>query len=457
MPLSRRTFATLFPTASGYRRLSERLFAHPLLLFLAFVLPVAVAAQSSISSTPSYTTAADTIGVKVYFRQGYSTLQPTFRNNGSRLDEFVGRVGEMHRDSSIRLNAIDILSYVSPEGSYSINKRLVRRRAANLTTYLRNKMPFLSDTLYNVQPQGIDWEGLAAMVEASDMRYRSEVLNILRNVPEKTYRNGILVDSRLKQLMDLRGGRPYNYMFEHFFPEMRSAGAYVVCNFERIAAHVSQPTDAPELPDHPDATEEADTILSLPAETVVLPRIESYKPTWIRHAYVKTNLPAWLCLWANIAGEIDIAPHWSANIAIYYSGWNYFKRSLKFRTTAIMPEVRYWLQECNDGFFVGAHPGLAYYNLALDGESRYQDHDGRTPAIGGGISIGFRFALPRNPRWKFEASVGGGIYHLDYDIFDNNANGLLVNRRHRTFYGLDNVSFSLCYSFDIIGKGGKTK
>lgn len=193
-------------TASGLRlRLSERLFALPLLLVSLLLLPVAASAQADNTITT-----ADTVGVKVYFRQGYSRLQPAFRDNGIRLDEFMRRVSAMHRDSTARLNSIDIVAYASPEGPYILNRKLARKRAENISAYLRGNMPFLSGSLFNVQPKGIDWDGLAAMVGASDMRYRSEVLNILRNVPETTYRNGRLVDSRLKRLMDLRGGRPYN-------------------------------------------------------------------------------------------------------------------------------------------------------------------------------------------------------------------------------------------------------
>lgn len=114
-----------------------------------------------------------------------------------------------------------------------------------------------------------------------------------------------------------------------------------------------------------------------------------------------------------------------------------------------MPAVRYWLDRRNDGFFADIHFGMIFYNVALDGGHRYQDHKGRTPAIGGGVGLGYRFALPHNPRWKFEASVGYGIYNLNYDIFENRANGPLVGRCHRTIYGIDNVAFSVCYTFDV--------
>ena len=52
------------------------------LLFFAF-LP---AVSSNAQTQGNVVTESDTIGVKVYFRQGYSLLQPAFRENGVRLD-----------------------------------------------------------------------------------------------------------------------------------------------------------------------------------------------------------------------------------------------------------------------------------------------------------------------------------------------------------------------------------
>ena len=78
-------------------------------------------------------------------------------------------------------------------------------------------------------------------------------------------------------------------------------------------------------------------------------------------------------LLANIAVEFDCAPHWSVQLPIYYSGFNYFTSRRKFRTFAIIPEARYWFRSDNQGWFAGAHLGMAYYNIALGGTTRYQD------------------------------------------------------------------------------------
>ena len=96
---------------------------------------------------------------------------------------------------------------------------------------------------------------------------------------------------------------------------------------------------------------------------------------------------------------------------------------------------------------------MAAYNFALPGwEYRIQDVDGRHPALGGGIGIGYRLPLGRNGRWAAEAAIGAGIYHLEYDKFVNERNGRWVSRHTRKFAGIDNVAISLVYNFNAFNR-----
>lgn len=143
---------------------------------------------------------------------------------------------------------------------------------------------------------------------------------------------------------------------------------------------------------------------------------------------------------------------------VYYSAWDYFKTTIKFRTFSVQPEFRYWLSENNDGCFAGAHFGLAYYNFAFDGDYRYQDHNRETPSIGGGLSIGYRLPISRNNRWWVEFSLGAGIYSRHYDKFHNTPNtkdGLMIESIKKTYWGIDQAAVSFSYSFDLKKKGGK--
>lgn len=55
---------------------------------------------------------------------------------------------------------------------------------------------------------GVDWDGLERLVEQSDMPHRDTVLHILRHTPEWVLTNGVVTDSRKRQLGMLAGGSP---------------------------------------------------------------------------------------------------------------------------------------------------------------------------------------------------------------------------------------------------------
>lgn len=137
----------------------------------------------------------------------------------------------------------------------------------------------------------------------------------------------------------------------------------------------------------------------------------------------------------------------------YYSAWDYFSSSTKFRTLAFQPELRYWFR-ANDGWFVGGHFSLAYYNLLIGDNCRIQDKGGNTPAVGGGLSGGYRFPISRNGRLHLEFALGAGVYQLHYDKFRDDPNGLLLETKKKTYVGLDNAAVNFSYTFNK-KKGGR--
>ena len=165
--------------------------------------------------------------------------------------------------------------------------------------------------------------------------------------------------------------------------------------------------------------------------------------------FVKTNPVGWGMLIGNVGVEYQFHERLSAELWIYYSALNYFHRTTKFRTFTVMPTFKWWFAGHNVQWWADAHLGLGFFNYAKGGEWRYQDRNGNTPALGGGLGIGVRIPLSRNQRWWLEPSVGAGVYHLNYDKFENSRNGKLVDTRHRTFFGLDRVSIAVSYRFKV--------
>ena len=176
---------------------------------------------------------------------------------------------------------------------------------------------------------------------------------------------------------------------------------------------------------------------------------------WSREILVKSNAVGWAMFIANAAVEIDIIPHLSFSLPIYYSGIDYFSSRVRFRMFGVYPEFRYYIKE-RDGLFVGLHAGMAYYNFAIGGDWRVQDKDGRTPALGGGINVGYRIPLlKKNSRWKMEFSLGAGVYDVHYERFVNTDNGPKeFGSVHKTVFALDNVGVNFSYSFGV-KKGDK--
>ena len=163
--------------------------------------------------------AADSI--KIYYRRGYRNVDPSFRDNRSQLEYFLNSIGATLKND--RVEKIVIRSYASPDGAVQANEQLAARRAEELKAYLvreGNVPPHLIEH----HAEGVAWNMLREQVVASDMAGRNEVLDILDHTPLWIYDDkGHIVDGRKKQLMDLQKGKPYNYMLEHFFPDLRNS------------------------------------------------------------------------------------------------------------------------------------------------------------------------------------------------------------------------------------------
>lgn len=163
---------------------------------------------------------------------------------------------------------------------------------------------------------------------------------------------------------------------------------------------------------------------------------------------LRSNAVGWAMLVSNAAVEYDFAERWSVALPIYYSGLNYFTRTLKFRTLTIQPEVRYWFAPGHKGWFAGAHLGVGYFNYATPGHRRVQDHAGRNPAYGGGIAGGWRFDLGSSGHWQMELSAGVGVYRAYYDKYVNTTNGPMTSTGLRTtYFGVDQAAASVIYVF----------
>ena len=295
----------------------------------------------------------------------------------------------------------------------------------------------------------IPWDQMEMLVRNSNIEDKDSIIAALRTDSTLVrYGNGTTIDGRAKAIERSRGTDAWQRLQRTIFPRMRLATAVFVTRRITPAPEVGRFDTRRPLP--------LDTLPEPIPEPVVepepepvpepVPVVEPLNPDTLQNIFVKTNLVGWGLIMTNIAAEYQWSDRWSVTLPLYYSAWNYFKSTRKYRTFVIQPEIRYWF---NEHVYAGVHLGLAYYNYAKNGEWRYQDHNGKTPALGGGISGGWRTALSKDRHWWLELTAGVGVYRLHYDVFHNYHNGLVVDERHRTFFGVDNAAVTIAYRFDI--------
>ncbi len=347
------------------------------------------------------------------------------------------------QDKQSSVKSVEFYSSVSPEGTVKFNKRLGKIRLITAERMVRERLHLGKEVAISYDERYIPWHDylLPAIKADSTVPYREQLLKLIYR-PD----NAKGKDNRRVNLKRTYGGKLWKVVEERYFDHIRKGGAIITIErtiFDDIAQTILTQPVAPR-----GGVEVSPEALSLPISNNEHSATSEKESHYALSA--KTNVLGWGLGIMNIAAEIDFAKHWSLSLPIYYAAHNYFTPTIKFRTFATQPEIRYWIKENNMGFFAGAHFGVASYNIAVDGIKRYQDHAGKCPALGGGISIGYRMPLSKNrPNWQIEFTVGAGGYSLHYDTFYNVENGRLIGSYRKTYWGIDNAAINISYKFNL--------
>ena len=412
------------------------------LLLSVVCMAIALSAYAQVDSIP------DSIHFRLRYVINIPVLDSTFVDNAPRMGTMRDFLQTVQNSRHIKITDVRFRGTASPDGTYDFNVWLSENRLRTFKEFVHTYVD-IPDSVIHANTSAIPWDEFRACVEASDIEHRDEVLSIIDEEPRLVpFYGNRRIDARLLKLKKLYKGEVWEVLKSPILRDLRYGDA--VFHFMRL-----MPSAAPIR-------------LDSAWITVTPPRlqIDQSLETWMPRCYVKTNFIALAMLSANLAFEIDFARHWSATLPVSYCAMDWFKSTIKFRNFTVKPEVRYWFRHSdNDGFFVGTHFQLCYYNYAFDGAYRYQDYRGRTPALGGGIGFGYRKPISENKRWRLEFELGAGVYPIDYSVFHNTPDvkdGQWIERRKKTYWGPDNAAVTLAYSFDMkrfqriyVKKGGK--
>lgn len=146
------------------------------------------------------------------FEVGKTTLKPSLGNNAQELEKIILTFEDVRNDKDVTLNGISLSGYASPEGSETLNNTLAEGRVKSLDNFLKKKFEY-DDSFCTLNFEGEDWTTLTQLINESDMPSKLKVLDIIVATED--------ADEREKQLKSLDGGKPYKYLLQHFFPQLR--------------------------------------------------------------------------------------------------------------------------------------------------------------------------------------------------------------------------------------------
>lgn len=385
---------------------------------------------------------------RVDYRAGSTSFDTRFSSNSTELDKLANYIDFINSDSTLEIRKVVIRGSSSFEGSHERNSIIANKRLTSFEEYIKEKIN-IPDSLIERIYTPFDWDKFHSDIENSDIPHKDKILQIVGKGENLVYYSAPNrhIDRRILDFVHLEKGSVWPEIERRFSENMRYAEVKVFLERKPVDPSVSETKQIAE----PDPIAEYQTKGVLHDVTMTQVEAPSIKKdrTANRSLSVKTNGIGWAMLVPNIALEYKLQDSWSINIPFYYSGGiNYFSPYIKFRGVVVQPEFRYHFQKVK-GLFTGVHAGIGWYNVAIGGQYRYQDADGKRPAIGGGIGVGYKWNFPSAPRWGLELELGAGAYDLVYDKFYNEPNGPMAEKGvHDIFVGIDKASVSV--TFDII-------
>lgn len=374
----------------------------------------------------------------VDFKVNLYDVDRGYHGNDAKIEDILVKMDSMAGNPWMRVNRITVVGAASPEGPYGNNVRLAENRAKALLSILRERYSF-PDSIYSVSIVPEDWEGMRIILEKdSTIPYAGDVVGFLES--SVTYGP----DMRERLLRRLKDGRPFSSMSRNVLPFLRRASVYVDYDCQRV--------DIAEMPGVVPVSIPSSRILNHGLETAAYTQpLRSAYGLGERFFAIKTNLLWDAALCANLGFELELWPHWSIDVPVWYSPYDITKR-WRLRLLAIQPELRYWLRGAGRGHYFGLHASVAGFNVSFGGDYRYQDPN--HAAFGLGVGYGYAFHLDKSRKWSLEAQIGAGYLSYKWVKFRNTGrNGAMVARGSGIYWGVTRVGFALSYKFYKERKG----
>lgn len=408
---------------------------------------------------------SDSLRTTIYYRTANARLELPYMDNDRHLAALGDSIRSLGADPAVVLRRILIQASASPDGNTKYNKELARKRGEDLRDYLKDNLS-LPDSIFTLQPQGEGWSELAEKLGRTDAPWRDKAIAIIRDTPEWVVREGKVVDGRKRQLMNLAGGRAWQYMKENLFDSLRS-GALVVCEVERIERVQPEPETAQaELKpasdnvmnpdDTADTTEkEIDTTATLyNKEDDTIPQDNADKEETEKKPFfmaVKTNLLYDVALVPNVGLEFYLGQGWSISGNWMYAWWKNDTRHRYWRIYGGELDIRkYFGRKAAEKPLQGHHLGVYAQGLTFDFETGGK---GYLSNFSYGFGLEYGYSLPVAKRLNIDFGLGIGYGGGKYKVYEPEDDCYVYKEtKQRHWFGPTRAEISLIW---LLGNGNQ--
>ena len=352
--------------------------------------------------------------VRIYFRQGYSVLEPDLHGNRETLKRIADSL-RTYAGPSGRLRRIDVTGGASPEGSVPLNRRLSEKRAKALLDQLSHDGG-IPDSLLSFTFLGRDWNGLIRLVENDpDVPCREAALELLHDIAERCRGGEKAEDDNTARLVHFKEGEPYRYMYRKLFPELRATRLCLryettPVRQQPIAAGVSFPKPAMRA--------STPVPVSASAPAFAGQTLRTRKPFYMA---VKTNMLYDAIAAPNIGVEFYAGRRWSVGANWMYAWWKTDRKHWYWRTYGGELNLRKWFgKRAQEKPLQGHHLGIYGQLLTYDFETGGRGYIGGKPGgslwdkANWGAGIEYGYSLPVGRRLNLDFSVGAGYLGGEY-------------------------------------------
>lgn len=394
---------------------------------------------------------ADSVLSSIELPRGVAKLDdyPAFNEAADELSRVLS-------DSSKELLEVFVCGSASPDGLWGYNEKLSQARTDAGAAYLMKVTGIPADRIRKVSLNE-DWDRLAEMVEASDMPYKAQVLQLIR-----TKKWG----ERKRALQDLDGGRVWQQLEREFFPALRCVRFAIYCRWDESKPYLVKPdtvyirkTDTIYIKKEIYYIEKKDTVIvnnpvivEKPVEKAPEPKKYIYEPTTWRLG-LKTNLAADAVLPGNLGIEFQLSDHLSLDLMGMYSEINTVFPCKDTKVYGITPEFRYWPKSAvRKGHFFGLHGNVIWYTTKWADGLIYQNISNTQPAWSVGLTYGYSLGLGKNDRWGLEFYLGAGYGTYTQKVGEWNevdSEWQRVDIQNKRYLGITRFGINLNYRFDI--------